>query len=110
MGKGKSRRSDVIKTITTTTEKVIPVVDKSLSTVGTTAKNVATASVPVIEKGVSVVYGTMATGLDLGTKGVKTLAKGISRNRYARRHKSRSHKISGGRRTRHRRTRHRRRY
>jgi hypothetical protein len=69
--------------------------------VGSTAKNVASASIPVIEKGVSAVYGTMATGLDLGVKGAKSIAKGMSkRRRTVSRSISRSRSLAGGRRTR----------
>lgn len=96
----KSKSNTLEKTIQKTANKTLPVVDKGLKKVGTTAKNVAQASIPVIEKGVSAVYGTMSTGLDLGVKGVKTIAKGVSK-----RTRSRSRSLAGGRKTRHRRTR-----
>lgn len=86
---GKSRKSGVMKSLKQTAKKTLPVVDKGLTTVGSTAKDVADASIPVIEKGVSAVYGTMATGLDLGVKGVKTVAKGVSKRRMSRRSRSR---------------------
>lgn len=104
MAKSRKSKSNALeKTIKKTADKTLPVVDKGLTTIGHTAKNVAQASIPVVEKGVSAVYGTMATGLDLGVKGVKSVAKGISKKR-----RSRSRSLAGGRRTRHRRTRHRR--
>jgi len=58
--------------------------------VSTVAKNVAAGTVPVVENGVSAVYGTMATGFDLGVKGVGNLAKGIKS--VTRKTHSRSHK------------------
>ena len=98
MANSRSNRSNsksIFKSIKRTTVTALPVVNKGLTTVGTTAKNVASASIPVVEKGVSVVYGTMATGFDLGLKGAKTVAKGISkkrRNRKSRKsRKSRKH-------------------
>jgi hypothetical protein len=94
---GKSRKTNVMKSIKKTANKTLPIVDKSLKNVGTVAKDVTEASIPVIEKGVSVVYGTMATGLDLGVKGVKSVSNSI---RSRSRGRSRSRKISGGRRTR----------
>ena len=100
---GKSRKSSVMKDIKKTADKALPAVDKSLKTVGTVAKDVTEASIPVIEKGVSVVYGTMATGLDLGVKGVKSVSKSMrsrSRGRSISRQRSRSRKMAGGRRTR----------
>ena len=98
MAKSRKSRRSVMKTITRTADKALPVVDKGLKTVGTTAKNVADASIPVIEKGVSVVYGTMATGLDLGVKGAKSIAKGVSKaRRSSGRTISRGRKMAGGR-------------
>lgn len=91
----KSRKNNVMKTIKKTASKTLPVVDKGLTHVGKTAKSVAQASIPVIEKGVSAVYGTMATGLDLGVKGVKSVAKGVTKNK-----RSRRRSLAGGRRTR----------
>ena len=72
----KSRKFNVLKS----SMKVLPSIDKGLKTVGSTAKNVAESSIPVLEKGVSAVYGTMATGFDLGVKGARTVAKGVSKS------------------------------
>jgi hypothetical protein len=99
----KSRKNNILKSVEKTSKKVLPVVDESLQTVGTTAKDVAKMSLPVVEKGVSAVYGTMATGFNLGVKGVKgvsSVAKGLTKSKRSRRNKK------GGRKTR----RHRRRY
>lgn len=99
MGKSHRSRSSVVKSITKTANRTLPVVNKGLKTVGNTAKNVASASLPIVEKGVSVVYGTMATGLDLGVKGAKTIARGI-KGKNSRRRSGRSRSLSGGRRSR----------
>jgi len=96
--KSSIKNTSVIKSI----KKTLPIVDKSLTTVGSTAKTVAKESIPIIEKGVSAVYGTMSTGLDLGVKGVESVAKTVSK-----RGRSRKSRHSGGRRTR---RRHRRRH
>ena len=94
------RKSSVMKSIKKTTDKALPVVNKGLTTVGKTAKDAATASIPAIEKGVGVVYGTMATGLDLGVKGIKSVTKGMSKKNRSRPHSlARSRSLSGGRRT-----------
>jgi len=98
----KTRRNSSRSSRKSNASKTLPVVDKSLTKVGNTAKDVAEVSIPVIEKGVSAVYGTMATGLDLGVKGVKSVAKGVSKRK-----RSRSRSLAGGRRTR---RRHHRRY
>ena len=48
--------------------------------------NFVVNSVPVIEKGVSTVYGTLATGFDVGLEGAKNVAKGV--NKYTKYNKS----------------------
>jgi len=100
----KSRKNNVMKTINKTARNALPVVNNSLKTVGTTAKDVVEASIPVVEKGVSAVYGTMATGLDLGVKGVESVSKRLKR-RSRSRSLARSRSLTGGRRSRRRRTR-----
>ena len=92
MAKSRSHRK-VMKTI----EKTLPMVNKGLNRVGIAAKNVATASIPVVEKGVSAVYGTMASGFDLGIKGVKSVSKSV-KTMSKKRKSRRSHK--GGKKTR----------
>jgi hypothetical protein len=71
----KSRRTNMLKS----SMKALPSIDKGLKTVGSTAKYVTKSSIPVLEKGVSAVYGTMATGFDLGVKGARTVAKSVSK-------------------------------
>lgn len=93
MAKSRKHRESIVKSITKTANQTLPVVDKGLKTVGSTAKTVVNASLPIVEKGVSAVYGTMATGLDLGVKGVKSVAKGMSKRR-----RSISRTLAGGRR------------
>lgn len=83
----KSRKNSILKSVGKTSSKVLPVVDKGLQTVGTTAKHVAQNSLPIVEKGVSAVYGTMATGFNLGVKGVKGVAKGMTKGKRSRSYK-----------------------
>uniref|UniRef100_A0A6C0IG01 Uncharacterized protein n=1 Tax=viral metagenome TaxID=1070528 RepID=A0A6C0IG01_9ZZZZ len=54
--------------------------------IGKNTTNLAVNSVPVIEKGVSTVYGTLATGFDIGLEGAKNVAKGV--NKYTKYNKS----------------------
>jgi hypothetical protein len=99
----KSRKNNILKSVEKTSNKVLPVVDNGLQTVGTTAKDVAKVSLPIVEKGVSAVYGTMATGFNLGVKGVKgvnSVAKGMTKRKRSRRNKK------GGKKTRNYRRRH----
>jgi hypothetical protein len=83
----KNRSSSVLKNITKTTVSVLPVVGKGLTKVGSMAKEVATKSAPTVEKGVSSVYGTLATGFDLGAKSLKSVAKGMSKRRRSKSHR-----------------------
>lgn len=93
----KSRKNNILKSMTKTSKSVLPVVDKSLKTVGTLAKGVAKSSIPIVEKGVSAVYGTMATGFNLGVKGASTVAKGITKVKRSRKaSRGRSRKVAGG--------------
>ena len=92
MAKSYKRRNNIIKNITQSANKSLPVVNDSLETVGNAAKGIAIKSVPIIEKGVSSVYGTMSTGLDLGVKEAKIVAKGISKTKKRRIRRSRSRK------------------
>ena len=82
-----SRKPNTLKKIEKTTEKVIPVVGKGLKKLGNTAKEVVVKSAPVVEEGVSIVYGTLATGFDMGVKGVKSVAKGISKKKRSKRNR-----------------------
>ena len=66
---------------------------RGLKKVGSVTKSVIASSGPIVEKGVSKVYGTLATGFDLGIKGAKSVASGVSKmtkrkrsNRKSRRH------------------------
>jgi hypothetical protein len=93
----KSRKNNILKSVEKTSSKVLPVVDKGIYKVGSTAKHVAQNSLPIVEKGVSVVYGTMATGFNLGVKGVKGV-KGLTKGMTKSKRSSRYHK--GGRKTR----------
>lgn len=87
----KYSRKSILKSVKKTSKRVLPSIDKGLKTVGTTAKDIVEVSVPVVEKGVSAVYGTMATGFDLGVKGLrkgaKTVAKGLTKRKHSRHHR-----------------------
>jgi hypothetical protein len=83
----RSRSNSIIKRIRQTSEKALPIVDNGLKKVGTTTKTVAKASIPIVEKGVSNVFGVMSTGFDLGVKGAKAVAKGVTKKRHSRRHR-----------------------
>ena len=65
---------------------------KGLKKIGSVTKNVVVKSAPIIEKGVSGVYGTLATGFNLGVKGAKSVASGVSKMSLKRRSNSKSRK------------------
>ena len=74
----KNRSRNIFKNITTATKGALPIVNKGLLKIGTAAKFAADKSGPVVEKSVSSIYGTLATGFNLGVKGAKTVAKGVT--------------------------------
>ena len=76
----KSRRSSknkssFMKNVYKTPYKAVPYVKKGLKNVGSVTMSVTKQATPVVEKGLGVVYGTLASGFDLGVKGLK---KGIN--------------------------------
>jgi hypothetical protein len=83
-----------IQRITKTSKRVLPIVDKSLTRVGVVAKDLTKKSIPIVEKGVSVIYGTMATGFDLGVKGARGVMNTMTKNKKSKhkRHHKRTHK------------------
>ena len=85
----KRHKKTLLKDISQTTKKVIPVVNSGLKTVGTSVKIVAEKSAPIVEKGISGVYGALATGFDMGVKGVQ---KGVTMMTKKRRHRKRQTK------------------
>lgn len=85
----KGNKKNLLKNIKKTTQKVLPVVDSSLKTIGKTVKNAAEKSAPVVEKGISGVYGALATGFDLGVKGVGKMMSLKSGKKHRKTHKRR---------------------
>jgi hypothetical protein len=79
MVKTRKNKSSLINSIRKTSEKSLPIIDNNLRKVGIAAKTMTEKSLPILEKGVSVVYGTMATGFDLGVKGAKSVATGVKK-------------------------------
>ena len=77
--KSRSNSKGIMRTLRRTTAKALPAADRGLKTVGNVAKGVIKTTVPIVEKGVSAVYGTMATGFNLGVKGVSKVSDGVQR-------------------------------
>ena len=75
--KSEGNRKSIMRTLRRTTAKALPAADRGLKTVGNVAKGVIKTTIPIVEKGVSAVYGTMATGFNLGLKGVNKVSNGI---------------------------------
>ena len=84
--RSKSKKSGVLKGLKKTTSKAVPVVKNGLKSVGTTVKTVAIKSAPTVNKGLEGVYGALATGFDMGIKGV---SKGVSK--MTKKSRSKSH-------------------
>ena len=91
----KKSASNFLKTSSNTAKKVTPVVKDSLKTAGVVAKSVAKETIPIVEKGVSAVYGTLASGFNLGVSGAKNVAKGVNKlSRKTRRNTKKSKRRS----------------
>lgn len=84
----KSRKNISFKKIKKSTLKALPVVNKGLEKIGKTSKNVIVKSKPYLEKGVSVVYDTLASGFDLGIKGAKSISNKMKKSRINKSRKS----------------------
>jgi len=74
--RSKSKKSGVLKGLKKTTSKAVPIIKNGLKSVGATVKNVAIKSAPTVNRGLESVYGALATGFDMGIKGV---TKGVSK-------------------------------
>jgi hypothetical protein len=80
-GSRKLRTKRLLKKLRKQTMRALPVVESGLQKVGETVEFAAKKSAPVIDKGVEGIYGTLATGFDMGVKGVK---KGIKMRQRSR--------------------------
>jgi hypothetical protein len=71
----------------------VPIVKNGLKSVGSTVKTVAIKSAPTVNKGLEGVYGALATGFDMGIKGV---SKGVSKvSKMTKKRRSSSNKRGG---------------
>jgi hypothetical protein len=71
----KTKTNNLFKEIKGTSQLAVPVVKKGLKTVGSTVKTVAIKSAPTINKGLEGIYGTLATGFNMGLEGVSKMTK-----------------------------------
>ena len=87
----KNRAKNFVLSSSKNAEKSLPVINNNLKNAGVMVKNVAKETLPIVEKGVAAVYGTMSSGFNLGIKGAKNVAsniKSISRKRKSSKHRS----------------------
>lgn len=75
----KKRVTSFIKNTNKNVKKSLPVVNNSLKTAAVVAKDVTKETIPVVEKGVSSVYGAMSTGFNLGVSSAKKVGKTIKK-------------------------------
>ena len=69
------RRTNIIKNIGRTTKRVLPVVKTGLSTIGQNVKYAANKSEPTIKQGFKSIYGTLATGFNMGLNKISSTFK-----------------------------------
>jgi hypothetical protein len=82
----KRRRTGIIKNIGKTTKRVLPIVKTGLSTIGQNVKVAASKSEPAIKQGFKSIYGTLATGFNMG---INKLSSTFKKNGAKRRSKRR---------------------
>jgi hypothetical protein len=75
------RRTNIIKNIGRTTKRVLPVVKTGLSTIGENVKYAANKSEPTIKQGFKSIYGTLATGFNMGLNKLSTIGKSSAKRR-----------------------------
>jgi hypothetical protein len=89
-----SRKSGILKSLKKTSSKAVPIVKSGLKSVGSTVKTVAIKSAPTVNKGLEGVYGALATGFDMGikgvSKGVRSVSKMTKKNHTSKRRSRRS--------------------
>jgi hypothetical protein len=81
------KRTNFIKNIGRTTKRVLPVVKTGLSTIGENVKYAANKSEPTIKQGFKSIYGTLATGFNMGLNKLSTIGKSSGKRRATRRTK-----------------------
>jgi len=89
----KYRKTNLFKNFKKTSTKAVPIVESGLKTVGTTVKKVAVKSAPTVNKGLEGIYGVLATGFDMGIKGVSKVSKMTKKNHSN--HHNKSNKKGG---------------
>jgi hypothetical protein len=99
MAKSKSlnnRAKKFVRSSSKNVQKALPVINKNIKNAGVMAKDVAKETLPIVEKGVSAVYGSLATGFNLGVKGAKNVSnkiKSVSRNKRSyKKHSRKTHR------------------
>jgi hypothetical protein len=70
-----SKKERFMQTIKNKSKKILPKINQGLQTVSSTVKNVAVKSAPIIEKGVSNIYGVLATGFNKGIDKISSLKR-----------------------------------
>ena len=83
------KRSSIIKNIGKTTKRVLPIVKTGLSKIGQNVKVAATKSEPAIKQGFKSIYGTLATGFNMGLNKLSTFGKSSAKRRAKRRSRRR---------------------
>ena len=70
-----------METIKNKSKKILPKINQGLQTVGSTVKSAAVKSAPILEKGVSNIYGVLATGFNKGIDKISSLKRNKKSNK-----------------------------
>jgi hypothetical protein len=82
-----SKKARIIQNIQNKSKKFLPKINQGLQTVGSTVRSAAVKSGPVLEKGISNIYGVLATGFNKSIDNISSFRR--NRKRYSKTHKKR---------------------
>jgi hypothetical protein len=81
-----TKKIKLVKNIEKSSKKILPKINQGLQKVGSTAKTVAVKSEPYLKKGISSIYGVLATGFN---KTISKISSFTKSNKRSKTHKKR---------------------
>lgn len=81
-----TKKMKLVKNIQKSSKKILPKINSGLQKVGSTVKKTAVKSEPYLKKGISNIYGMLATGFN---KSISKISSFTRRNKRSKTHKKR---------------------
>jgi len=76
-----SKKIKLVKNIQNTSKKILPKINQGLQKVGSSVKTVAVKSEPFFKKGISNIYGVLATGFNKSMSKISSFSRRSKRNK-----------------------------